>query len=176
MKIEIKHRVSGAILYTGDHDSMRDAVEAAVKAEANLFGANLFGANLSEANLFGANLFGAYLSDAYLSDANLSRANLSEANLSGITGRICDSHELLAHIAVRFDRSLTPVAAMIAGRLVGCWPEYTDAIRTHFGEDTMRRLWQAWSQDDSWRVVERMREHGWPEARQEEKARENDAE
>ena len=67
--IEIKHRHTGAVLYTHDNASgmtMRDAAEAAVKSRANLYGAdlygaNLYGANLSRANLYGANLYGANL-------------------------------------------------------------------------------------------------------------------
>jgi hypothetical protein len=123
MLIEIKGRFDGKLLYSGEHDSIKLAVKAAVKLKVNLRG----------------------------------------SDLSGIKGSICSSHELLAHVAVRFDVSLTPVAAMICGRMVGCWKEYTAAIRQHFGEDVMRRLWQAWSQDESWGVVAKMKEHGWPD-------------
>jgi hypothetical protein len=52
---------------------------------------------------------------------------------------------------------------MIAGRRVGCWPRYTRAIREIFGEDVMRQLWCAWSQEESWGVVAKMRKYGWPE-------------
>ncbi len=51
--------------------AMRDALEAAVKSDANLSGAYLSGAYLSGANLSGANLSGAYLRGAYLSGANV---------------------------------------------------------------------------------------------------------
>ena len=102
MKIEIKHRFNGAVLFSCEADSMKIAVKLAIEAKANLSDADLSGANLSRANLSeanlsranlsganlsGADLSGAYLSDAdlsgaYLSDADLSRANLSGANLS----------------------------------------------------------------------------------------------
>jgi len=223
MLIEIKCRLTAKVLFSGQYDSVKLTVEAAVKAHAdlagadlaganlaranlahaNLAGANLARANLAHANLAGANLAHAYLAHADLAHANLAHANLARANLAraylahanlagadlagadlaganlaganlagayladadlaDVKGRIRDSHELLAYIALRFDVSLGAVAAMIAGRLVGCWQEYTDTIRQFFGEDAMRRLWQAWSQDESWGVVARMREYGWPE-------------
>ena len=95
-KITIKHRVTGAVLYSHETTderrasglATRDALEAAAKSGANLRGADLSGADLSDAdlsraNLRGANLRGADLSGADLSGADLSGANLSGANLSG---------------------------------------------------------------------------------------------
>jgi hypothetical protein len=82
-KIQIKHRYTGAVLYEGEHASLREAVIAAVESGANLTGANLTGANLSGAYLSGANLSGADLSGANLTRANLTRANLTGAYLSG---------------------------------------------------------------------------------------------
>lgn len=137
MLIEITS-TSGRVLFVGEHENLRETVEAAVRSKANLSGADL-------------------------SWADLSRADLSRAYLSRIAGDISNSHELLAAVAIRHDRLLSPVAAMIAGRYVGCWNEYTKAIRQYFGEATMRQLWGAWSQDESWGVVAKMREHGWPE-------------
>ena len=88
--------------------AMRDALEAATKARANLAGAYLAGANLAGAYLAGAylddadlaganlddadlrgaylvraNLAGAYLAGAYLAGANLAGANLDDADLRG---------------------------------------------------------------------------------------------
>ena len=143
MLIEIKCRYTYKVLYAGEHTSVKQAVERA----------NLERANLARAYLAGVNLTG----------ANLTGANLAGANLAGVKGDISNSYELLAAISVQFDSSLTAVAAMIAGRLIGCWANYAKAIREHFGEDIMRRLWQAWSQDESWGVVEEMRKYGWPE-------------
>ena len=80
---EIKHRFTGAVLFSLETESLKLCVQAAVKAKADLSGANLSGANLSGADLYGANLSGANLSRANLYGANLSRANLYGANLSG---------------------------------------------------------------------------------------------
>ena len=97
-KFEIKHRYSGAVLYSLETESIKLCVEAAVKSWADLRGANLsgadlswadlsradlIGANLSRANLIGADLSWADLSRADLIGANLIGANLSGANLSG---------------------------------------------------------------------------------------------
>ena len=57
--IKIKNRWNGKVLYSGEHADIKEAIEAAVKAGANLSGANLFGANLRGANLCGADLRGA---------------------------------------------------------------------------------------------------------------------
>ena len=81
--MQIKHRVTGAVLFEADCGSMRECVLAALKAGADLSGAYLSGAYLSGANLSGADLSGAYLRGANLSGAYLSRANLSRADLRG---------------------------------------------------------------------------------------------
>jgi len=93
MKIEIKNRLTSAVIFSCTADSMKIAVKLAIEAKADLSWANLSGADLSWAdlswadlswaNLSGANLSGADLSWADLSGANLSGANLSGANLSG---------------------------------------------------------------------------------------------
>lgn len=66
------------ILYQGDHASMTEAVEKAIRMGISLSGANLSGQNLSHANLDGANL-----SHAWLNDCDLTGTNLSEADLTG---------------------------------------------------------------------------------------------
>ena len=86
--IEIKNRWTGAVLYSGEHVDVKEAVEAAVKAgatlrDANLGGANLRGADLRGADLGGANLDGADLRGANLRGAYLDGANLRGANLDG---------------------------------------------------------------------------------------------
>jgi uncharacterized protein YjbI with pentapeptide repeats len=80
--IEIKSRFTGAVIFSGDFESLRDAVLAALKSNANLSCADLSNANLRNANLSYADLRNANLSNANLSDANLSYANLSNAYLS----------------------------------------------------------------------------------------------
>ncbi|MGI0058855.1 MAG: pentapeptide repeat-containing protein [Nitrosotalea sp.] len=88
MRIEIKSRLNGSVIVSGNYDSLREMVVDQVAKKANLYWANLSWANFSGANLAGAQLSGADLSGANLSGANLSgadlyRAKLSEANLSG---------------------------------------------------------------------------------------------
>ena len=79
--IEIKSRWNGEVLYSGEHADIKEAVEAAVKAGADLRDADLRDADLRDANLRGANLRGANLRGANLRDANLRGANLRDANL-----------------------------------------------------------------------------------------------
>ena len=85
MKIEIKCRFGGAVLFSHEQEenTLPLTVEAAVKARANLDGANLDGANLAGASLDGANLDGASLAGAYLDGASLAGANLARASLAG---------------------------------------------------------------------------------------------
>ena len=71
MKIEIKNRWTGGVVFACEAGSMKLAVKAAIAAKANLRRANLERANLEGANLEGADLRG----------ANLERANLRRANL-----------------------------------------------------------------------------------------------
>jgi len=129
MKFEIKNRWTGAVIFKTKTQSFRMAVEAAVKAEADLSGADLseadlseadmskanlwkadlWKANLAKANLWKANLWKANLAKANLSEANLSEANLwkadlseadmSEANLSWT--KICDANMHLAIVSYR---------------------------------------------------------------------------
>ena len=94
-QVQIKHRWSGAVLFTADIPDdtpsgmeMRVALENATRAGAylagaNLAGANLVGANLADAYLVGADLTDAYLADAYLVGADLTDAYLARANLVG---------------------------------------------------------------------------------------------
>ena len=83
MKIQIKSRFSGAVLFEheAENNTITITVEAAVEARANLDGANLARANLAGANLAGANLDGAYLDGANLDGAYLDGANLAGAYL-----------------------------------------------------------------------------------------------
>ena len=92
MKIEIKSRFSGDVLFAHETDgnTIRLTLEAAVSARASLDGASLDGASLDGASLDGASLVGASLaranlSGAYLSGAYLDGASLARANLSGET-------------------------------------------------------------------------------------------
>ena len=103
MKIEIKSRFTGSVLFSLETDSLKLALEASVKQGAylegavlkgaklkgavlkgaNLEGANLKGADLEGADLEGAKLKGAYLKGANLEGADLKGADLKVANLEG---------------------------------------------------------------------------------------------
>jgi len=73
MKIEIKSRFTGKVLFAHDaeENSIKITLQAALSARANLRDADLYGANLRDANLYGADLYGANLRDADLYGANL---------------------------------------------------------------------------------------------------------
>jgi hypothetical protein len=64
MNIEIRHRFTDNVMFARDAENMREAIEKAVSAGANLARANLAGAYLAGANLAGANLDGETLSIA----------------------------------------------------------------------------------------------------------------
>ena len=53
MKFELKHRISGKVLFSTTATTIRQAVELAVKASADLSGVDLYGANIYRANLYG---------------------------------------------------------------------------------------------------------------------------
>jgi len=84
IKLEIKNRWTGNVLfeYETEDNTIKKALEKAVKSGADLSRADLSGADLSRADLSGADLNGADLSEANLSRADLSEADLSEADLS----------------------------------------------------------------------------------------------
>ena len=73
MEIEIKNQHTGKPIFVGEHKSLKEAVEAEVKAGADLRGADMFGADLRGADLGGANLRGADLRGADLSDAKVGK-------------------------------------------------------------------------------------------------------
>lgn len=50
MKFEIKHKISGSILFEVEAESLRAALEIAIKSGANLRGADLSGANSIQIN------------------------------------------------------------------------------------------------------------------------------
>ncbi len=105
MTNQIIRHIDGHMLYTCEAETLREAVERAVRERvsleganlgsasldgtylrgANLRGAYLVGTNLRGANLRGADLWGADLRGADLSSANLEGANLDGADLGGST-------------------------------------------------------------------------------------------
>ena len=108
MKIPIRGRFNGKIMYTIEAKSLKAAIEEIMNTSGNLSytnlsgnklngidffradlryadlsGAHLNGAHLNGADLNGTNLNDADLSNAHLYNANLSNAHLNSANLSG---------------------------------------------------------------------------------------------
>ena len=92
MKVEIKHWITGAVLFahSANVNGIAFALKAAIEAGADLRGANLYGADLRDADLRGADLYGAYLYGAYLGGANLRDADLRGAYLGGANLRGAD--------------------------------------------------------------------------------------
>ena len=80
--IEIKSRY-GDVLFSFAADSMKSALEAAVKSGADLRDANLRCASLEGVNLEGSRLDGANLEGASLINANLINAKLRDASFEG---------------------------------------------------------------------------------------------
>ena len=74
--ISIKHRFSESTLCEFDVETVKLAVETAVKDGANLRGADLYGANLRGADLDGANLDGANLDGEKIKKSPLSVVGL----------------------------------------------------------------------------------------------------
>mgnify|MGYP001597250915 CR=1 FL=1 len=81
MIYEIKHRWSAKVLFSIEAESLRLAVEAAVRSDSNLRGSDLRGSNLRDSDLRGSNLRGSNLSGSNLSGSNLRDSNLSGSNL-----------------------------------------------------------------------------------------------
>ena len=71
MKFEIKHRHTLSVLFSTEAETLKEAVEEAVRKGTNLGGADLRGANLGAANLGGAGLGGANLGGANLYGAKI---------------------------------------------------------------------------------------------------------
>ena len=85
MKHQIKHRLTGAVLFECElpDDTPSGFATCHALEKAISVGANLARANLARANLARANLDGAYLNGANLIGANLTGANLARAKLIG---------------------------------------------------------------------------------------------
>ena len=94
---------AGDVIYEGGHETLRQAVGAAVRGGAYLAGANLHGADLA----------GAYLARADLAGADLAGARLA-----------WDSHALLSHLLLRAagkDIERRKVAGLVAVSTDWCW-------------------------------------------------------
>jgi hypothetical protein len=95
MKIEIKDRFTNKVIYCCEAETIKEAIEQAVRTNANLENANLVNADLvnadlRNADLRNANLENADLRNAYLRNANLVNADLRNANLENANLRNAD--------------------------------------------------------------------------------------
>ena len=168
--IEIRSRVTGVVIFAHETTdermasglAMRDALEKAVEAGADLSGANLSGAYLRGADLRGAylgsaNLRGAYLSGADLGSADLSGADLSGANLSGayLRGAYLGSAKwadvvVISKVPVQLSGLHWTVTILDQHMQIGCqlhplhdWAAFDDAaIAAMDGRDALR-FWRA---------------------------------
>ena len=125
MLYTIKHRVSGAVLFSLGCGSFKLCVEAAVKSGAHLRGADLGGADLRGAYLGGADLRGADLGGADLGGAYLGGADLGGADLGG-ADLIDGGQDARGH---RFYAWRDKEAAVVVYR-AGCheWTSINDAL------------------------------------------------
>ena len=83
MEIKNLNRYTNEVIYSCEAETIKEAVEEAVKEGAYLRGAYLRGAYLRGADLEGADLEGADLEGADLGDADLRGADLGGADLRG---------------------------------------------------------------------------------------------
>ncbi len=110
MKIEIKNRWSGNIIFSIETDTWKLAVEAAIKANADLRYADLRSADLRSADLRSANLRSADLSSADLRSADLRSADLRSADLRSADLRYADLRSADLSSAKGIDKNLcTPL-------------------------------------------------------------------
>ncbi len=94
----------GKVLWSGEAETVRDAIHAAIASRADLTGAVLTDADLTDADLTGA-----VLTDAVLTDADLTGAVLTDADLTGavLTGAVLTGADLTRAVLTR--AVLTPV-------------------------------------------------------------------
>jgi hypothetical protein len=78
MKIEIKNRYTNEVIYRCEAESIKDAIQKAIKEKVNLSNSNLRGSDLRDSDLSNSNL-----SNSDLSNSNLRGSDLSYSNLSG---------------------------------------------------------------------------------------------
>ena len=84
MKIQIKSRYNDAVIFECEADSLKLAVELAVKFRVDLSGVDFSGMDLSGADFSGVDLSGVNFSGANLCGTNFTGANLYGADLSEV--------------------------------------------------------------------------------------------
>ncbi len=114
---EIKHRLTGKVLFSLETGTLKLAVEAAVKSGADLRYANLRYANLSYANQRAADLRSADLRSADLSSADLRSADLRSADLRYANLRSAD----LRYAEIKFPKF--PSISILSNSYLGTLPD-----------------------------------------------------
>ena len=113
---EIKRWTDGAVLWSGEAESLGEAARKAIAAGADLTGADLTGAVLRYADLTGAVLRDAVLRDADLTGADLTGADLTGADLTGAVLRYAVLRYAVLTGAVLRDAVLT--GAVLTGAVL----------------------------------------------------------
>ena len=134
MKIQIKHRITSAVIVKGEYESIKECLEK--NRGTYLQGADLRGADLRGADLQGAYLRGAYLRGADLQGADLQGTYLRGADLRGAK-KYLNSHAVFSEIVKRqsikvFTTSEWKCIAVISLHQI-CW----DTIKKQFGKTAM---------------------------------------
>jgi hypothetical protein len=121
IKIEIKNRFTGSVIFTYEKENatIKEAVLKALKEGANLRGADLYGDDLEDANLRGANLYGADLRVANLRDADLRGANLEGADLYGADLRGADLYGADLRGAKNKEQAFIPMFCKWSHAIIG---------------------------------------------------------
>lgn len=155
MKIEIKNRMTKKVIISGEFESIKEAIAAALKQGKSLRGADLSYADLSDANLNNVNLRYANLSYTDLSYADLGRANLSYADLS----RADFNHTDLTNAKFSNTKLVGEEINRAPLQLYGLrWPIFITPEYMEIGCE--RHTHEEWSAFDRVRISE-MAEHAW---------------
>ena len=145
MNIEIKSRLTGDIIITGDFASLKEACEKnkANLSRANLSGADLHGAYLYGADLSRANLSFADLSGAYLSRADLHGADLRWTNLFGANLHRANLYEADLHGAYLYGANLSEANLSLATGYLNSHNFFAEIVRRQATESFTSAEWVA---------------------------------
>jgi len=127
VKIEIKHRFSGSILfeYESVDNTVAKTVMEAIKQYADLRYADLTSADLRSADLTSANLTSANLTSANLTSANLRSADLRYANLTSANLRSADLRYADLTSAKNSEMAIAMTRILPEGSIIG-WKKCQD--------------------------------------------------
>ena len=121
MMAQIKHHVTGAVLYASGKKTTKEVVIEAVLRGSDLSGSDLSWSNLRGSDLRGSNLRGSDLSGSDLSWSDLRGSDLSWSNLSW------SDHTLLSEILWRNageDLQRQMLAAWVGRKTGWCWSQF----------------------------------------------------